>query len=66
MYGETFEVTEQVACTKDTDKAILVSVNGKDCWVPKSQIDDSSECYQAGTDGTLIVTAWFAKKVGWI
>lgn len=65
MYGETFTVDEEVNCTVDTNKAILVNVDGEDHWVPKSQIDAASECFEAGTSGSLIVTQWFAEKAGW-
>jgi hypothetical protein len=34
--------------------------------VPKNQIDDDSEVYKKGTDGTLIVTEWLAEQKGWI
>lgn len=48
----------------ETDKAIKAWVDGRWLWVPKSQIADESEVYKAGTDGTLIVSRWWAEKEG--
>lgn len=53
-----------VVCEAETDKAILVSIECEDYWIPKSQIDDDSEVYKKGTEGTLIISDWFAKKAG--
>ena len=64
--GNQYEVEEEVTCTKETEKAILVNVYGKDSWVAKSQIHDDSEVYKAGTSGTLIVSQWIAEKIGWV
>jgi hypothetical protein len=52
-----------------TDKALRVKSDFFDSgveWIPKSQIHDDSEVYKEGTDGTLIVTAWFAEQRGWV
>ena len=49
----------------ETDKALKVDLEGEIIWVPKSQIHDDSEVYEPGTDGTLIVTRWFADQRGW-
>jgi hypothetical protein len=61
----TFEDCE---CVGETDKAILVNVPDLDdeVWVPKSQLDDDSEVYKLGTDGTLVVSDWLAEKKGWL
>lgn len=53
-----------VKCDRETAHAILVEIDGSDHWIPKSQIDDDSEVYQAGTSGTLIVTEWLAIQKG--
>jgi hypothetical protein len=52
----------------ETADAILVEADEFDepVWIPKSCIDDDSEVYEDGTEGTLIVKKWFAKKNGWI
>lgn len=53
------------AVEAETDKAILVEIEGEKVWVPKSQIDDDSEVYSKESGGgTLIVTEWWAKKNG--
>ena len=53
-----------VVCEGETDKAIFVSIEGEDFCIPKSQIDDDSEVYKKGTNGTLIITDWIAEKNG--
>jgi hypothetical protein len=55
---------ENVRCVAETEKALLCKINGKDCWVPKSQITDDGEVYEKNHEGTLIITEWFAKKAG--
>lgn len=55
-----------VTVKAETGKAILCVVEEEDVWVPKSIIDDDSEVYKMGTEGVLIVPAWFAKKNGFI
>lgn len=49
-----------------TDKALLVRFeDGREDWVPKSQIHDDSEVFQANQEGKMVVTAWYAKQKGW-
>lgn len=55
---------EDVVCKKATDKALLVSINGDDYWVPQSQVDDDSEVYREGDSGELVVSEWWAEKEG--
>jgi hypothetical protein len=55
---------EDVECTVETDNAILVEIEGEEHWIPKSQIDDASEVYGRGHEGTLIVTEWIATQKG--
>lgn len=59
----------ELTCTKvvkETDAALLCDTEEHgQVWVPKSQIDDDSETYSAGTSGTLIVSQWFAEQRGW-
>jgi hypothetical protein len=54
-----------VECKRATDKALLCVIDGKDEWVPKSQISDDSEVYEAGHYGSLVVTEWLAEQKGW-
>jgi hypothetical protein len=53
-------------CTVETTRAI--QVQHKDWrvpkWVPKSVIDDDSDVFQKGTNGNLVIAAWFAEKEG--
>lgn len=50
---------------RETQKAVLVRLDdGSEHWVPKSQIHEDSEVYASGTDGTLIVSRWWAEKEG--
>ncbi|OHD23869.1 MAG: hypothetical protein A2Y38_17420 [Spirochaetes bacterium GWB1_59_5] len=53
---------EDVTVIKQTDKALLVDVDGTQHWIPQSQIHDNSEVYKAGTEGILIITDWIAKQ----
>ena len=55
---------ENVTCTQQTPKAILCEIDGDMVWIPQSMVDDDSEVYRVGTDGTLVVKTWFAKKAG--
>lgn len=64
---------EDCTVLRETERAILVrseefdEIEGEiDVWIPKSQIDDDSEVYKLKTEGTLIVTEWFAEQKGWL
>ena len=35
-------------------------------WMPFSQVDEDSEVWHAGDEGTLIMSEWFAKKMEWV
>jgi hypothetical protein len=63
-YDEKHVIIDDVACIRDTEKAILVQL-GEDedqaeHWFPKSQLHDDSKVYEEGTDGNLIITKWIA------
>jgi len=51
---------------RETPRALLVRFrSGAEAWIPKSQIHDDSEVFDASEDlGTLIVSQWFADKEG--
>jgi len=54
---------------KETDFALLVSLDaddGREYWVPKSQIHDDSEVFKEGQVGDIIVSSWYAEQKGWI
>ena len=55
-------------CKKKTDRALLVTIDGDDHWIPLSQVDVDSEVYDddANREGTLVITHWFAEKRGFI
>jgi hypothetical protein len=59
------EEYENCECIGETAKAIKVVIPGSEklsYWIPKSIVHDNSEVYKDGTEGTLIVAAWFAEK----
>lgn len=53
-----------VLAVAETDKGLCVVIEDEEVWLPKSQIDDDSEVYRRGTEGTLIVSRWIAEKKG--
>jgi hypothetical protein len=58
---------EKTFCDGETAKAIHVRFeDGKLQWIPKSIIDDDSEVYEKGHEGTLIIPEWFALREGLI
>ena len=47
--------------------ALLVDLGDREpVWVPCSQIDDDSEVWEPGQEGTLVIAEWWAKKEGLI
>lgn len=55
----------EVLCKHETAAAILCVIDGKDVWVPKSQVDDDSDVWEKGGEGKLVVTQWWAEKAGY-
>jgi hypothetical protein len=56
-----------VRCVQETAKAIRVvggDLEEDGVWVPLSVLSDDSEVYRFGTEGTLIIPEWFARKNG--
>ena len=49
---------------KSTDKAVLIETEGEEFWIPQSQIEDDSEVWEEGDEGTLVITDWIAEKKG--
>lgn len=45
-------------------EALLVAVDGKEVWIPQSQIDDDSEVFEVGNRGELVVSQWIAEQKG--
>lgn len=71
------ETAKYDGCTaiRETGKALHVTIPelyGGDpinaVWVPKSQIHDDSEVYDAEehANGMLVVSEWFATQKGWL
>jgi hypothetical protein len=46
--------------TVETDKAILCVIDDKEVWIPKSQVDQSSDVQSKGDSGTLVIPEWLA------
>jgi hypothetical protein len=57
---------ENVVCIRETDKAILVRIDGAEHWIPQSQVSDDSEVWHEGDEGKLVVSEWIAKQKGLI
>lgn len=51
-------------CVKQTQKALLVDVDGEEVWLPQSMIDDKSEVYKMGDEGTLVIPLDLAEEKG--
>jgi hypothetical protein len=50
---------------RETDKALLVDLDGSEVWVPKSVVHDDSEVWSAeNAVGDLVVKYWWAAKNG--
>jgi hypothetical protein len=52
------------AIKRITDMAILVMINGKDHWIPKSQVWEPDELDLTDEPTEIHVTPWFIKKEG--
>jgi len=57
---------EGVFVKAETAKALLCVIDGKEHWIPQSQIDDDSEVWQKDDEGTLIISEWIATEKGLI
>jgi hypothetical protein len=59
---------DNAVCIHQTDEAILVEAPIFDDpeWIPQSQINDYSEVWKKGDEGTLVVHDSWAEKKGWI
>ena len=54
-----------------TSMAVLVNYDGKEYWVPDSQIDEDSEVYagcklERGEAATLVCSEWLATERGMV
>lgn len=51
-----------------SERAVLVSYENEDAWIPLDQIDTGSEIDSSsgiGDVGLLVIPRWLAKKEGW-
>ena len=53
---------EDVEVIADTEKAILCVIEGKQHWIPQSQVREDSEVWKKGDKGTLIISRWIAEQ----
>ena len=65
MSDKTLRI-EDAEVKYESEKALLVDIDGDEHWIPKSQVHDDSEVYSKETsgDGALIISEWIAKQKG--
>ena len=61
---DEFVTFDHVECTAQTNRAILVHVDGEKVWIPQSQIHDDSEVWGNGDSGKLVISEWIARRKG--
>lgn len=60
---ETYEC--EAYCKRATAKALLCDIEGREHWIPKSQIIEAeSEVNNQDDEGTLVMTQWIAEQKG--
>lgn len=64
MSNKETVTVEDVVAIGQTDKALLVKIEGDEVWIPQSVIHDDSEVYKQGDEGDLVIYRWFAEKEG--
>lgn len=56
---------EDAVALHATERALKVRLaDGREIWIPQSQVHDDSDVYDVGHAGRLVVTAWYAQKQG--
>ena len=53
-----------VEALRSTTAAVLCLIEDEEVWIPQSQIDDESEVWEEGDQGTLVISQWLADKKG--
>ena len=53
-----------VEVIRETEFALYVDIDGEHHWIPKSQVDDESEVFGLGDEGTLKISSWIAQEKG--
>jgi hypothetical protein len=61
---QEYAMIEGVLIKAATEKAILCIIDGKEVWIPQSQVDDRSEIWKQGDEGTLMISEWIARQKG--
>lgn len=59
----------EVTVLAATEKALRVTHENEEAWIPLSQIHDDSEIWkpsQIGETGVLAIPEWLAEKKGWL
>ena len=54
---------ENVTIGKETEKAVLITIDGKDYWIPLSQIHELHRSQHKGGDA-IVMSEWIAKQKG--
>lgn len=64
--GEDSEPVEfkHAKCLRESPRAMLVRIDGKERWVPKSVVHDDSEVFDAKENaaGKLVLVGWWARE----
>jgi hypothetical protein len=55
---------DDVFCKSTTAQAALLVIDGDEYWIPQSQIEDESEVWKKGDEGTLVISEWIAEQKG--
>lgn len=55
-----------VTCLLERPKAIMVGLDNRPVWIPKSVLHDNSEVFRLSDNGKLIVKYWWADKEGYV
>jgi hypothetical protein len=65
-FGEESEpvVFKNTTCLRESPRAMLVRIDGKERWVPKSVVHDDSEVFDAkeNATGKLVLVGWWARE----
>lgn len=51
-------------CIRESEKAILVRIDDKETWIPKSVVHDDSDVWKKDDEGKIVVKLWWAEKNG--
>lgn len=62
--GNEAHAMGQGKCTRDTERAILVVIDDRSIWIPKSCVHDDSEVWEPGQEGEVVTKRWWAEKNG--